>query len=96
MSQPIELRVEVDGIPVLIDRCTFNDFRFLGYCASLEDGNATDLYRLATMLFGKEQLENVISSIESDHGQATVQNVGEFVRAVIEEAAKALGGDVKN
>ena len=94
--EPAILAIEVDGIPMSIDRNTFDDFRILGLAADYQDGDLTVLYKLAVAILGEEQLENVLKSVEETRGHASIAYMGEFLGKLMQKAAEAVRGEAKN
>ena len=90
------LTIEVDGIPMSVDRNAFDDFRLLGLAAQYQDGDLTILYKLAVAFLGEEQLENVLRSVEETRGHASISYMSGFINRLMEQTASAVRGEAKN
>ena len=87
-----KLCVEVDGVPVSIDRAVMSDdIETLELLADADDGNVLAVVRLMRHVFGAEQYTNVKASHAKD-GRTSVSDMASFIGKVFE----ALGEDAKN
>jgi hypothetical protein len=86
------LAVEVDGIPVTIERDVLgDDIETLELLADVDEGNALAVVRLMRHVFGDEQYANIKASLRRD-GRTAVTDMTNFMSEVF----KAIGGEVKN
>ena len=86
------IAVEVDGVPVSIDRATLaNDIDTLELLADIDDGDVLSVVRLMRHVFGDEQYRNIKKSLRRD-GCTTVSDMNDFMAEVF----KAIGDDSKN
>ena len=87
-----KLCVEVDGVPVSIDRTVMSDdIETLELLADADDGNVLAVVRLMRHVLGAEQYANVKASLAKD-GRTSVSDMASFIGKVFE----ALGEDAKN
>ena len=86
------IAVEVDGVPVSIDRATLaNDIDTLELLADIDDGDVLSVVRLMRHVFGDGQYRNIKKSLRRD-GCTTVSDMNDFMAEVF----KAIGDDSKN
>lgn len=86
------IAVEVDGVPVSIDRASLaNDIDTLELLADIDDGDVLSVVRLMRHVFGDEQYRNIKKSLRRD-GRTTVSDMNDFMAEVF----KAIGDDSKN
>lgn len=84
--------VEVDGIPVRVERAALgNDLETLELLADVDDGNVLAAVRLMRHIFGEEQYRAIKSSLARD-GRVTIEDAGAFLQAFFE----AVGDTAKN
>ena len=86
------LAIEVDGIPVSIEREVLaNDLDTLELLADIDDGNLLSIVRLMRRVFGDEQYRNIKASLRKD-GRTSMSDMNDFMVKVF----SALGDDAKN
>lgn len=86
------LAIEVDGIPVSIERDVLaNDLDTLELLADIDDGNLLSIVRLMRRVFGEEQYRNIKASLRKD-GRTSMSDMNDFMVKVF----SALGDDAKN
>ncbi len=86
------LAIEVDGIPVSIEREVLsNDLDTLELLADIDDGNLLSIVRLMRRVFGEEQYRNIKASLRKD-GRTSMSDMNDFMVKVF----SALGDDIKN
>ncbi len=86
------LAVEVDGIPVVINRDAFSDdIETLELLADVDDGNVFAIVKLMKRIFGDEQYTNIKASLRKD-GRTSVTDMVTFMGSVFRE----LGDEPKN
>lgn len=96
--------VEVNGIPVTVDRSPISDFDFLEMIYDLQSAidegkepDATAMVPLARGLFGTEQWRNIKQTIrEENGGVANSVVMTNFIFEAIKAAAAAIRADEKN
>ncbi len=82
------LCVEVDGIPVSIDRNVLsNDLETLELLADIDDGNLLSIVRLMRHVFGEEQYKNIKKSLRAD-GRTALTDVNDFMSKVFAAIGK--------
>jgi len=101
MNEPIV--IEVEGIPATIDPRAVRDWRVFSLLAEAED-NPKELLKalpgVMRRMFGAEQFENILESLESKYGYADIETVQRFFIAAMTAAARgnepAREDDLKN
>ncbi len=83
------ISVEVEGIPVTIDRSALSDdMETLELLADIDDGDLLSIVRLMRHVFGDEQYRNIKRSLRKD-GRTSLTDMNAFLTGVF----AAIGGD---
>ena len=90
------VQVEVRGIPVSFDDSALDDFRMLRLLARIKDNDVLALPEFAERVFGAEQLENIMRSLEDDDGVCRLTDMVPFIFEAMDEAAKERAAESKN
>lgn len=91
MAEDSTVGIEVDGIPVCVDRAALDDIAVMELLGEMQAGNILALPRLMRMVFGDEQYASIKESLAED-GRTSAKAMAVFFR----EAFKGLGEAAKN
>lgn len=95
MNEERYISVEVDGIPVTIDREALADIDLLDNLYDVQNGDPTAIVPIVRAMFGREQWDNVRATLKAD-GRGHFEGMFKFIGDAMNAAAEGVGDDVKN
>lgn len=94
--------VVVDGIPVSVDASNLGRVSALRLIAKMQDESADQFERViasldfCNVIFGEEQLENIMHSLDPEHSDPQGDELVAFVFKALKAASEAKAAELKN